>query len=60
VKPVGKVWVKNPKPSVHGWVLAMRHETVGWDDDRRLWVQVDGMEVAGGLHIYQHEAGGEV
>jgi hypothetical protein len=53
---VGRIWAKNPKPSVHGWVLAMQHEIVGWGNDRRLLVQVDGMEKMGKLHIRQCEA----
>jgi hypothetical protein len=46
-RPVSWVWAKNPKPSVRGSVSAVRHEMVGWDNDGRLWVRVNGMEAPG-------------
>ena len=56
-RAVGRVCAKTPKPSIHSSVLAMRHKMEAWDDDGRLWVRVDGMEVLGGLRVRQREAG---
>jgi hypothetical protein len=45
----------------NGWGsknLKTEHGDSVSNNDRRLWVWVDGMEVVGGLHIHQHKAGG--
>jgi hypothetical protein len=47
----------NPKPSVHGSVLGMPCELAVTGDAGR-WVQVNGMEVVGGLRVRQCEAEG--
>ena len=59
-RPKGGVWAKDLKPSVHSSVLGVPYETVAWGDDGRWWVQVDNMEVVGGLHVCQCKARGGV
>ena len=59
-RAVSRVCAKNPKSSTHSLVSAVRHKMEGWDDEGRLWVWVDGMEVLGGLRVRQREAGVEV
>jgi hypothetical protein len=51
---------KNPKTERGDSVSGVPCETMVWGDDRRLLVQVDGMEVLGGLRVRQCEAGGGV
>jgi hypothetical protein len=56
MRAVGRVCAKNPKLSIHSSVSAVQHKMEGWDDDGRLWVQVDGMGVSGGLRVGEREA----
>jgi hypothetical protein len=56
-RAVGRVCAKNPKSNIHSSVSAVWHKMEGWDDDGRLWVRVDGMEVSGGLRVRQCETG---
>lgn len=51
---------KNPKTERGDSVSGVPCETMVWGDDRRLLVQVDGMEALGGLRVCQREAGGGV
>ena len=51
--------VKKPKNREGDLVLCVPFETMVWGDDRRLLVQVDGMEVAGGLHVCQRKGSGQ-
>ena len=50
---------KNPKTKRGDLVSGVPCETMVWGDDRGLLVQVDGMEVAGGLHVCQRESNGQ-
>ena len=51
---------KNPKTKRSDSVSGVPCEAMVWGDDRRLLVQVDGMEALGGLRVCQREAGGGV
>jgi hypothetical protein len=50
---------KSPKTERGDSVSDVPCETMVWGDDRRLLVQVDDMEAAGGLHVCQHEGSGQ-
>ena len=51
---------KNPKTERGDSVLGVPCEMMVWGNDRRLLVQVDGMEALGGLRVRQRVAGGGV
>ena len=51
---------KNLKTERSDSVSGVPCETMVWGNDRRLLVQVDGMEALGGLHVRQRKAGGGV
>jgi hypothetical protein len=50
--------LKNSKTERGDSVSGVPCETVGWGDDGRLLVQVNGMDAVGGLHVCQHETNG--
>ena len=50
---------KNPKTERGDSVLGVPCEMMVWGNDRRLLVQVDGMEAVEGLHVCQHEDSGQ-
>ena len=50
---------KNPKTERGDSVSGVPCKTMVWGDDRRLLVQVDGMEAVGGLHVCQCESSGQ-
>ena len=49
---------RNPKTECGDSVSGVPCEMVVWGNDGRLLVQVNGMDVAGGLCFCQHETGG--
>jgi hypothetical protein len=58
VRPGGRIWARNPKPSAHSSVSGTLCKTAVWGDAGMWWARDNSMEAVGGLHIRQREAGG--
>ena len=50
---------KNPKTERGDSVSGVPFKMMVWGNDRRLLVQVDGMEAVGGLHVCQCKGSGQ-
>jgi len=57
-RPGGRIWAKNPKPSIRGSVSGAPCETAVWGDAGMLRVRVNDMEAVEGLRVRQRKAGG--